>query len=317
MKTRALPRSLFTAVSLAAALAFLPRDVGAENKPTARPEFTSTSAESAPPGYDLEIVDGKLVGALKGRGLEASLGNVVDALRDRYTKANIAMSPGLAKLKISDLKLRAGRLADELEAISVASGGKFEWTGPGNVRIDPTTGLPVLPAPAESNTGLFVLREPTPTPENERVVEAFAIQPLSWLVSTDPKQAQDLREAAVSKKLDELENFIRETLGELRRGTSVEMPSFRFHRGANLLIVTGTRDAVDVARKVVNALPGQTGFGSSGGGGGGGGGFGGGGPGMSPEAQEAFRKRYGLAPPPGAPGPAPAPAAPPAPIPPR
>jgi hypothetical protein len=61
------------------------------------------------------------------------LGNVVDVLRDRYTNANIVMSPGLAKLRISDLKLRAGHLADELEAIRVASGGKFEWTGPRNV----------------------------------------------------------------------------------------------------------------------------------------------------------------------------------------
>jgi len=332
MKTHALSRPLLTALSLAAALAFLPRDVGAQDQPTARPKTTSASAEPAPPGYDLEIIDGKLAGALKGRGLEATLGTVVDALRDRYTKANIVMSPGLAKLKISDLKLRAGHLADELEAIRVASGSKFDWMGPGSAApnmppgssvqpVDSTTGLPIAVAPSMLDTGLFVLREPAPTPETTRTVEAFNIDPyLRWLrEKQDPKEAQDRREQEVEKRLEELMKIVAETLQSLKQGSSVEYPKFQFHRGANLLIVTGTRDAVEVARKVVNALPGQTDFGSSGGGGGGGGGrsFGGvGGPGMSPEAQEAFRQRYGLARP-GAPGPAPAPAAPPAPIPPR
>jgi hypothetical protein len=321
MKTHALPLPRLTAISLAAVLACLPQVVGAEDQPTARPKTTSVSAESAPPGYDLEIIDGKQVGASKARGLEATLGNVVDALRDRYPKANIVMAPGLAKLKISDLKLRAGRLADELEAVRVASGAKFDWMGPGfagpNIPpmqgIDPTTGLPTATNPTESNTGLFVLREPAPTPETARTVEAFNIDPyLRWLrENQDANETKGRREEEVVKRLDELEQMVARTLSSLKPGSAVEMPTFQFHRGANLLIVVGTTDAVDVARKVVNALPGQADFG-----GGGGGRYGGiGGPGMSPEAQEAFRQRYGLAPRPGSLGLAPAPAAPPPPIP--
>ncbi len=258
-------RPFFTAVSLAAALAWLPQSQAAENKP-------SLPVESAKSGYDLEIKDGQLVNAPKGRGAEATLGNVVDALRDQYTKANIVLAPGLAKLQISDLKLRAGHLADELEAIRVASGAKFDWMGPGSagpnmppsltMTIDPTTGQPTAPAATESNTGLFILREPTPTPETERTVEAFNIGPyLQWLrEKQDQKEAPDLREQEVAKSLLELEKIVTATLESLKQGGAVEMPSFRFHRGANLLIVTGTRYAVEVARKVVNALPGQAGL---------------------------------------------------------
>ncbi len=286
-------RPFFTAVSLAVALAWLPQSLAAENK-------SLLPVESAKSGYDLEIKDGQLVNAPKGRGTEATLGNVVDALRDQYTTANIVLAPGLAKLKISDLKLRAGHLADELEAIRVASGAKFDWMGPGSAgpnippslttKIDPTTGQPTAAAAAESNTGLFVVREPAPTPETERTVEAFNIGPyFQWLrEKQDPKEAQDHREQEVAKNLNELEQIIQVTLNSLKQGGPVEMPSFRFHRGANLLIVTGTRDAVEVARKVVNALPEQSGSSGMEAGGAGGSGF----EGMSPE----LRKRYGLLP---------------------
>src|SRR5207248_148278 len=111
----------------------------------------------------------------QGHKLEPTLANVVDALRERYNEANIVLSPGLAKLKISDLKLRGGRLMENLEAIRVASGGKFDWTSPGvqggPAMVDPATGLPASAAVVEPNTGLFILRDPAPTPETERMVE--------------------------------------------------------------------------------------------------------------------------------------------------
>lgn len=290
-------RLSFTVLSFVAALAWPPRTVLAENKSPLPPGPART-------GYELEIKDGHLANSGNESGPEATLGNVVDALRDRYTKANLVVAPGLAKLKISDLKLRAGNLAEELEAVRVASGLKFEWMGAGSAgpnlapgvgaqAVDPTTGQLVAMPTTEANSGLFVLREPTPTPETSRTVEAFNIGPyLQWLrEQQDPKAAPDRREQEVAKSLDELEKIVAVTLESLKQGSSVEMPSFRFHRGANLLIVTGTRDAVEVARKVVNALPGQGGLAV--------GETGAsdplGGSGMSPE----FARRYGLRVPPG------------------
>ena len=76
--------------------------------------------DTRPPGYDLQIIDGQLIRP-QGK-VEATLANVVDALRDQYAEANIILSPGLSKLKVGDLKLRAGKLSDELEAVRVASG---------------------------------------------------------------------------------------------------------------------------------------------------------------------------------------------------
>ncbi len=266
MKKSITPQLVGLVLSLAATLVWVPQTARAENTP-------QPTAQTTPTGYDLEIKDGQLVSLGNGRGREATLGNVVDALRDRYTKANLVLAPGLAKIKIADLKLRAGNLAEELEAIRVASGLKFEWLGAGSagpnlapgagaLAIDPTTGQPLALPTTETNAGLFVLREPTPTPETVRTVEAFNIGPyLHWLrEKQDPKAAPDRREQEVAKSLDELEKIVAVTLESLKQGSTVEVPSFRFHRGANLLIVTGTRDAVEVARKVVNALPGQAGL---------------------------------------------------------
>ena len=174
-------RLFFIVLSFAATLAWFAQPVLAENKPPSPAGPTQS-------GYDLEIQDGQLVSSGNERGLEATLGNVVDALRDRYTKANLVVAPGLAKMKIADLKLRAGNLAEELEALRVASGLKFEWVGAGSAgpniapgagaqAVDPTTGQLIAIPTTETNAGLFVLREPTPTPETSRTVEAFNIGP--------------------------------------------------------------------------------------------------------------------------------------------
>ena len=316
MKPSAQHHPLRSALSLIAAFALLAAPApGAEKKP---PESAKPShAPALSSDYDISIVDGVFV--WEGQKLEPTLGNLIDALRERYSEANIALAPGLAKLKISDLKLRTGRLTDELEAIRVASGGKFAWLCPGSpepnmpvgpLAMDPRTGLP-RPAP-DANTGLFILRDPAPTEENERVVEAFNIGPyLEWVTGRtnpaqetlmshkDPKAQHD---AEVPEDVDKLNLMIRETIATLKQGkfNDTDQPSFQFHRGANLLVVIGTREAVDVARKVVSALPGQAFLGGR---------APGSGPHFGSEAgpspasaqDEAFRRRYGL-------GPAPTPA---------
>jgi hypothetical protein len=216
-------------------------------------------------GYDLVIADGQLVNGPKGT-VDATLGNVVNALLQMHPVANIVLSPGLSTVRVSDLKLRTSRLQEELEAIRVASGSKFDWTGPGspapNVAspsvIDPSTGLPT--GGGDPNTGLFVLREPMPTPETHRMVEAFNLEPyLEWLRSKqEPKASPEERERQIQKSLSEIQLIVMETIDKLKQGQSSsadDAPSFQFHRGANLMIVIGTNEAVDVARRIVMALP--------------------------------------------------------------
>lgn len=300
-----------------------------------KPAQKEQAAKPDPGGFDLIISDGMITWNGMKVKIEPTLGHVVDTLRERYAEANIAISPGLSELRVGDLKLRARNLPEELEAIRVASGSQFEWLGPGSAgpnmgplgAVDPTTGLPKA-APSESSAGLFVLREPTPTPENQRIVEAFNLSGyVQWLMhNSGPKEAkedrgraEDARMRAAEGGVQEIEKIVAETIEMLKRShpANVEIPSFRFHHGANLLVVVGTSQEVDVVRKVVTGLPGQAvprderlfDLGT---------------PAVtSPE--DAFRRRYGLAPSPGQgaaidgatglpvspPGPAPRPVAPP------
>jgi len=80
--------------------------------------------------------------------------------------------------------------------------------------------------------------------------------------------------------LEQLKMIIMDTISALHSNTA-EQPDFQFHRGANLLVIIGSRDAVDVARKVVSALPGQAHLPQ---------------PQVSTSENERFRQRYGLMP---------------------
>jgi len=262
MKNRVLPQSFVTAATLLAAFIICAPLVPAADKPA------PAAADSEPAGYALEIENGKLVrNSGDGRNREATLDNVLDVLRDNYTHANIVMAPGLAKVKIADLKLRALQLPEELEAVRVASGYKFEWHGPGDnlvaggvqlgsesAAVNPATGLPVSPGEAASqfNAGLFVLREPVPTTENSRMVEVFNLSPyLERLHKND---------SDVATHLNQIEGIIGETLKGLDQGDSAHSPTYQFHSGANLLVVIGTKEEIDVTRKVVRALLGEPDF---------------------------------------------------------
>jgi hypothetical protein len=295
MKTCTLPFRWIPCVNLAAALVCLPC-LPTRADPLAPPAAT-TDIKAAK--YELEIEEGQLVRP-EGR-VEATLPNVVNALRDEYTDANIVLAPGLAKLKVSDLKLRAGSLAEELEAVRVACLDKFEIQAVGGpavrVDVDPTTGLPLdlttgvpLQGGKRENPGLFVLREPKPTPETQRVFEAFNIGPyIEWL----RHQPNDLGKSNVDptdEGINEIAQIISDTVRDVKDGLPENQPTWQYHKGATLLVVIGTRDSVDIAGKIVNVLPGmnsaseqsraQSGRAP-----------------MSPDraaADEAFRKRYGL-----------------------
>jgi hypothetical protein len=243
-----------------------------------RPEPVSPAASGA---YDLEIKDGMLL--RPGGKVKATLPNAVDALRDQYPEANIVLSPGLTNVMVSDLKLRAGSLAEELEGVRVASGEKFNVQPPAqSTFIEPTTGLAA--SPAGPDKGLFLL-VPVPRPESERVVEAFNIWPYFLTLeqrSTTPEE----REKAKAESLDRIYKIVNETIQALKqdRVTPEDNLTWRFHSGASLLVAVGRRDDVEVARKVVNALPGMPNkidMPPAGGG---------------AQFDEAFRRRYGLGP---------------------
>ncbi len=324
MKKFHLPPSFLAARTLAAMLTLLAAGVSAQEPPAVH---ATPASESVSSGYDASVFDLLVVNGVlvrDGKKVEATLGNVVDVLRARYPDANLVLSPGLAKLKIADLKLRGGQLRDELEAIRVASGAKFNWLAPGSdgpnqppapgqFQVDPVTGLRLPQPPAgtgdDLNRGLFVLRDPPPKPEEQRIIEAFNLSGhLDWLWSQQEKQSEKNREVISKQGMEQLLRILEGTIqwyGQSAQpaAKSLDFPGFQFHPGANMLIVIGTEDAVEIVRRVVSALPGQPdgevrqhatrGFGRSGQ--------------PTPELGDTlFRQRYGLPPAPVAPS-APAP----------
>ena len=108
-------------------------------------------------------------------------------------------------------------------------------------------------------------------------------------------------EKDISASLEQIMRIVSETLDQATQGKAEagSQPSFKFHPGANLFIVIGSPQAIEVTEKVVNALPGVAGA-----------------RGYPPQNAEtrlmddAFRRRYGLEPRSGSPTTVPTPASP-------
>lgn len=256
--------------------------------------------------YLLDISNGTLH---HGNPVPATLGNVVSALREMWPDSNIAVAPDLAGVRIEDLKLRSvTELPDALDALRVASGYRFEWrrnSAAGS--MNPATGLPV--PGAASQYSLYVLdlgldSQGKPLGHARRIVEAFNMS--RYLderirLGKSPVDKATFDQMA-NECLGQIERIIRQTLESLKGDylTQSDHPDFQYHPGTGLLIVIGTPEAIDVARKVLTALPGvpapppSEAFALSS-------------PGLDPNqqammeakrqaAREAFSRRYGLRP---------------------
>jgi hypothetical protein len=196
--------------------------------------------------YDIQIQNGVLLLApLKGRvdvkaiwgpgdihGVPATIGNLAKYLRAADTNLNIVISPGAEDMKIGDLILRSRDMKALTEAVTVATDSK--------IRGSPLSG--------KDNWTFYAPSQPTA----ERTVEVFNLSGyIQSLGQSDPD--------AVAKSLDEMRDLILSTLRQLHPSgySSTDDPQFRYHSGTKLLIVTGSREAIEVSRKIVNALSGQ------------------------------------------------------------
>jgi len=245
MKTHVSTVYLFRVIIIGVLGLLFPWPAFTQSKPQVLTTTPASVADSSPQTYDLEIAHGVLLQPREpGKKLEATVGNVVDALRERYPDANIVLTPGLAKLEVSDLKLRAAHLDEELQAIEVASGDKFRHSHES--------------APGGADSGLVILR-PQPGPGTTRVVEAFNLDPyLQWIAGKNSGNNQN-KDQVSRYVLGDLQKMIENTIATLKQGESggADQPTFQFHPGANVLVVIGTQESVNVARKLIKALPGE------------------------------------------------------------
>lgn len=244
---------------------------------------------------DLNIKQGTLT--LKGKEVDASLANITDLLRETCPGVNFALAPEVGAMVVTDLKLRAAEVEDTLEALRVASGSRFRWVpSRQGSTVDPTTGMPAPGEPPRTqNSGLYIL-ESVDTAPPKRAVEVFNL-------SNYLQQEGHGNQEEVDKALQQLKEVIADTLVAVQEQNAAAptLPTFRFHNGANLLVVIGDQASLDVARKVLTALPGVTRPDKAG--------APSGMEAMPQNTREAFMKRYGLTP--ATPQPNPVPAAPP------
>src|SRR5262249_39936543 len=111
-----------------------------------------------------------------GTKMPATMGRVLDAVRDLYPKANIVASPEVADMMLVDLKLRSTDIEETLEALRVATGDRFIWQRSGDQpgSIDPTTGIPVPARPAKESSLYMLMANAQALPAKaRREVEVF------------------------------------------------------------------------------------------------------------------------------------------------
>ena len=228
----------------------------AQNSPgTSKAEPVAASEAPYDTRWDLDIMKGVLRKP-DGKTVPANLGNVIDYLRDLFP-ANLVLAPGVGQVKVGDLKLASFQWEPALDALKVASGNAFVWKRRTDSNaigvIDPTTGIPVsggagAGGESEGREGLLMLTldDSGEIPGPRRMVEVFN---LGGYLHGQDKDKQD-------KSLDEITKFIDETLGDFDLGQDRRLSlRFKFHSGASLLVVSGSPGEVDVARKVILALP--------------------------------------------------------------
>jgi hypothetical protein len=190
----------------------------------------------------LQIIHGQLYDANGRERGDATLSNAMSLVK--MEGINIIMPDELGQIRIGDLRLQdaPGDLA--VRALSEASGNKFvvkelhSELGPGNPLIVLETNRPPSPPPSEVK------------------VEAINLAGYIQHLKLSGKGTN------IDDTLDKLQRTIVEVQKDLNSKTRAgsSSPTFRFFADADLLIVIGAPDAVEIARKIVNALPGEDPF---------------------------------------------------------
>ena len=179
-----------------------------------------------------------------GSGVQAYVDQVVGVLKDLHPGLNIVVPPVLSKVKVGDLKyiqpagLEETQIIDVLEAIRAASDDKFEWSKAGG----------------KTSPFVFTANPAMVAAMPRRTMEVFNMSGYIEQLGTQDR-------AKIRAALDEVYQIIdistRDMVGGDYEQESQIYHSYRFHESAKLLVVNGVPEFVEVARKVVNALPGQ------------------------------------------------------------
>jgi len=184
---------------------------------------TASAAEVNPQHFTLEIRKGQIMEGDKQIGT-ASVGGILDYLRKKNYDFTIALGPGVADVVVGDMILNMDTFGNYAvgQAIAISASEPLVFN----------TDFPAL-----------VLKD-----QQQRQVAVFNL-------SAYLNPNGDADDKSIRTKLDSLTQIILHTLEDVNPiDPGGKRLSFQFHAGANLLVVTGTEQAIKVAGQVVNAL---------------------------------------------------------------
>jgi hypothetical protein len=173
-----------------------------------------------------------------------TVGNASKALRLLYPDDMFAVDPLVAEVPISDLIIRANDARTDLEALRTACSGKFTFgEGPNS--------LYTLNADSRAMADL--------SKSEDHSIQCFNLSGyLERTAKLHPLKDQDQARAQTQETVADLKQIIASTINDF--DSTIVAPRFQFYAQAQLLIVTGSHRAIDVAAKVIRALPGQQNF---------------------------------------------------------
>jgi hypothetical protein len=181
-----------------------------------------------PTSFTLEVRHGNIIE--DGKEINnATVGNVVDYVQKKYPEFSILYS-GVADMPVGDLYLHMPDFLPNSVCHAIAKS---------------TDGLVFDDGVDSGGVRSLTL---APTESLDRDVEVFNLT-----VYVNPNGNLDSK--TVHEKFESVVEIILETLHDLDPNASNNAaPRFQFHEGANLLVATGSREALQVTTKVVTAL---------------------------------------------------------------
>ena len=226
------------------------------------------------PTFDLEVSGNHFVRAPGDtKGPIATVGTLVTLLQEKVTNFNAIQSAGVSEVPLNNFKLREVNIPTVLNILPSITdnkvqartlvGGRGRRGGPGaQVLVGPgmPTGAvymlePVPPALTSTDAGSSSGSSAPAAPDAPaRQMAVFNIN--NYLADLARHGKTD--EKAIGSELMDVETMIGDSLERLKGSPLApdERPQFEVHYGAGIVVVIGSARAIDVATKIIRALPG-------------------------------------------------------------
>jgi len=200
---------------------------------------------------------------------EDNMGWAVKALREIYPNATFAIDPRVADVLVTDVIVRSDDPMTDLEALRTSCGGRFSIVHEPNFASASGAAEqnPLYSIVANSAT------ETKPSAGDDRQIECFNLTRYlerEKVLNKDETNSNKgtggfpgamfggVAATHVEQAVARLQEIIQKSISDF--DPSISRPHFQFYADAQMLIVIGPERAIDVAAKVIQALPGQETF---------------------------------------------------------